>query len=47
MGIRPEVTRETYDEVMELARKNSIIQFNDFESALIILTSLVRAKNGN
>lgn len=42
MGIRPAITNETYDEVMEFARKNSIIQIKDFESALTILLSVIR-----
>lgn len=42
MGIRPDITKETYDEVMEIAEKNSIIKIQDFESALTILLSLIR-----
>ena len=42
MGIRPDITKETYDEVMDIAKSNSIIQVSDFESALIILLSLWR-----
>ena len=42
MGIRPEITKETYDEVMQIAEKNSIIKISDFESAITILLSLIR-----
>lgn len=44
MTIRPEVEKETYDEIMAIAKKNSIIKVSDFESALIILLSIFRKK---
>ena len=40
MEIRPVIQKETYDQVMDIAKNNSIIKVDNFESALTILLSL-------
>ncbi len=42
MEIRPVIQKETYDQIMDIAKSNSIIKVDDFESALTILLSLWR-----